>query len=149
MWPSLPGLAQPRIRLMAVERGRGALAPLGRLQGARELAREELADAHRWGAPRALGRAVRIAGQVSEAETGVPLLREALQVLAESPALLECAKALIELGAAVRRAGGPQSPSSCSAAGSSRPNCGAAPLVSAYGELCRMGYSESCRCISG
>ena len=79
-----------------------ALHRLGRCSEARKLAAEEVALARRWGAPTALGRALRIAGLVHGDPTGLALLREATTVLAGSPARLEYAKALIDTGAALR-----------------------------------------------
>jgi DNA-binding CsgD family transcriptional regulator len=80
-----------------------ALARVGRVAEASELAREELALARTWGAPGALGRALRVLGTV-EGEEGVPRLREAVSVLDGSIARLEHAKALAALGSALRRA---------------------------------------------
>jgi DNA-binding CsgD family transcriptional regulator len=82
-----------------------ALLALGRQAEARTLAAEELTLARRWGAPRALGRALRVAGSIEGGEDGFTLLRQAVKILAPSPARLEHAKALIELGAALRRSG--------------------------------------------
>jgi len=81
-----------------------ALLELGDEQEARRLASEELALARTWGAPRALGQALRVAGLVEGGEDGLALLREAVEVLTDSPAKLEHAKARTELGAALRRA---------------------------------------------
>ena len=81
-----------------------ALRRLGDADEARRLAREELALARTWGAPRALGGALRVAGLVAGGEVGLALLEEAVDVLADSPAKLEHAKARTELGAALRRA---------------------------------------------
>jgi DNA-binding CsgD family transcriptional regulator len=75
---------------------------LGREDEARELAQAELKRARRWGAPRGLGRAMRTAGLL---DGDIAQLREAVDVLAASPARLEHAKALVDLGAALRRAG--------------------------------------------
>jgi DNA-binding CsgD family transcriptional regulator len=80
-----------------------ALLQLGDQQQARRLAAEEVELARRWGAPRALGRALRAAGLVEGGATGLQLLREATAVLSDSPALLERAWALTDLGAALRR----------------------------------------------
>lgn len=80
-----------------------ALFSLGRPDEARALAAEELVLARRWGAPKALGRALWVSGLVQGGEPGLLLLRAAIEVLAASPARLEHAKALIELGAALRR----------------------------------------------
>ena len=82
-----------------------AMYRLGRCDEARELAYEEVALARRWGAPTALGRALRVAGTIQSDRGGLGLLREATSVLAGSPVRLEYAKALIDIGAALRRAG--------------------------------------------
>src|SRR5204863_161632 len=68
------------------------------------LAEEEVELARTWGAPRALGAALRAAGLVEGGERGLKLLEDAVEVLRESPAKLEHAKARTELGAALRRA---------------------------------------------
>ena len=54
------------------------------------------------GAPRTVGRALRVLGTVQR-EKGLDTLREAVAVLESSPAKLEHAKALAALGAAIRR----------------------------------------------
>jgi DNA-binding CsgD family transcriptional regulator/predicted negative regulator of RcsB-dependent stress response len=82
-----------------------ALLTLGRRGEARALAAEELDLAQRWGAPRALGRALRVAGLVEGGEEGLVLLQEAVDVLAPSPARLEYAKALVDFGTALQCAG--------------------------------------------
>jgi ATP/maltotriose-dependent transcriptional regulator MalT len=62
--------------------------------------------AGRWGAALPLGRALRVAGLVAEDPARrVELLRQAVVVLEPSAARLECAKALIDLGVAIRHAG--------------------------------------------
>jgi DNA-binding CsgD family transcriptional regulator/tetratricopeptide (TPR) repeat protein len=81
-----------------------ALLQLGRTEEARPLVEEELELARAWGAPRALGAALRAAGLVAGGKEGLALLQEAVEVLADSPAKLEQAKARTELGAALRRA---------------------------------------------
>ena len=68
------------------------------------LAEEELARARRFGAPRALGIALRVAGLCQGGKRGLGLLEESVEVLQESPAALERATSLCELGAALRRA---------------------------------------------
>jgi DNA-binding CsgD family transcriptional regulator/tetratricopeptide (TPR) repeat protein len=80
------------------------LLQLGRPEEAAPLAREELELARTWGAPRALGAALRAAGLVEGGREGIALLQEAVELLAGSPAKLEQAKARTELGAALRRA---------------------------------------------
>jgi DNA-binding CsgD family transcriptional regulator len=81
-----------------------ALHQLGEQDEARRLAGEELELARAWGAPRALGAALRAAGLTEGGDHGLALLEEAVQVLGDSPAKLEHAKARTELGAALRRA---------------------------------------------
>jgi len=81
-----------------------ALHQLGEQDEARRLAGEELELARAWGAPRALGAALRAAGLTEGGEHGLALLEEAVQVLGDSPAKLEHAKARTELGAGLRRA---------------------------------------------
>jgi DNA-binding NarL/FixJ family response regulator len=77
---------------------------LGDREEARRLAGEELDLARGWGAPRALGAALRAAGLAEGGADGLALLEQAVAVLADSPAKLEHAKARTELGAALRRA---------------------------------------------
>jgi DNA-binding CsgD family transcriptional regulator len=72
---------------------------------ARELAEEGLRRARIFGAPRALGVALRGAGLATGGVAGLALLEEAVAVLARSPSRLEHARALVALGAARRRAG--------------------------------------------
>jgi DNA-binding CsgD family transcriptional regulator len=82
-----------------------ALSQLGRHQDARQLADAELADVRVFGAPRALGIALRTAGLARGGPEGLALLRESVAALDRSPALLERARSLAELGAALRRSG--------------------------------------------
>jgi DNA-binding CsgD family transcriptional regulator len=76
---------------------------LGRVAEAQELAEEELELAHRYGAPRPLGRALRTFGLALGGNEGEQRLHEAVELLAPSTAQLEHAKALVDLGAALRR----------------------------------------------
>jgi DNA-binding CsgD family transcriptional regulator len=82
-----------------------ALLRLGQPESARELAQAELADVRGFGAPRALGIALRVAGLAHGGEHGLELLEESVATLKRSPAMLERAHSLTELGAARRRAG--------------------------------------------
>jgi DNA-binding CsgD family transcriptional regulator len=82
-----------------------ALLRLGEREAAREMAQAELADVRVFGAPRALGIALRVAGLAHGGEGGLGLLHESVATLRNSPALLELAHSLTELGAALRRAG--------------------------------------------
>jgi DNA-binding CsgD family transcriptional regulator len=70
-----------------------------------QLVHAELADARRFGHPRALGIALRTLGLLEGGVRGRRRLEEAVQILAGSPARLEHARALVELGAAMRRSG--------------------------------------------
>ncbi|WP_327592666.1 helix-turn-helix transcriptional regulator [Streptomyces chartreusis] len=82
-----------------------ALHYLDRGGEARVIADENLNLARRWGAPRALGRALRVSGLISPEQDRLELFEKAVEVLKESPAYLEYAKALVDLGAALRKAG--------------------------------------------
>lgn len=82
-----------------------AAAQTGDRERGRVLAEEEVSVARRFGAPRPLGVALRAAGLVEGGGPGIELLREAVSVLETSPAALEHARALIDLGAALRREG--------------------------------------------
>jgi DNA-binding CsgD family transcriptional regulator len=77
---------------------------LDRTDEARALAAEELALARRWGDPCAIGASLRALGLVEGGKAGIGLLHEAVEVLAGSEARLEHARALVDLGAALRRA---------------------------------------------
>ena len=79
------------------------LRRLGRNDQARALADEELALARRWGDPLAIGACLRVLGLVAGGEARIGLLRKAVEVLAGSEARLEHARALVDLGAALRR----------------------------------------------
>jgi DNA-binding NarL/FixJ family response regulator len=72
---------------------------------AAELIEEDVQLARRWGAPGALGGALRTRGLVLGDQDGEDSLREAVKVLDGSICKLEHAKALVELGAMLRRAG--------------------------------------------
>ncbi len=74
---------------------------LGEVEEARALAAEDLERARRWGSARGIGMALRAGALVEGAP--VDRLREAVDVLAGSPAWLEHARALVDLGAAMRR----------------------------------------------
>jgi DNA-binding CsgD family transcriptional regulator len=82
-----------------------ALLRLGQQQRACQFADTELGDARVFGAPRGLGVALRVAGLARGGQEGLALLRESVAVLGGSPALLERAHSLAELGGALRRSG--------------------------------------------
>lgn len=77
----------------------------GRTEEARAIAREGVEIARAWGAEWPLGTAFRAAGLVEGGGAGIALLREAEELLAPSPARLEHARVLVDLGAALRRNG--------------------------------------------
>ena len=77
---------------------------LDRNDEARELAADELAITRRWGDPHTIGAALRVLGLVEGGTAGIGLLREAVEVLAGSQARLAHTRALVDLGAALRRA---------------------------------------------
>ncbi|MEA2450197.1 MAG: hypothetical protein QOG63_2129, partial [Thermoleophilaceae bacterium] len=81
------------------------LRALGDRDQAWRLAEEELAIVRRVGVPRAIGVALLAAGVVDLNGDGLELLREAVVTLERSEARLEHARALVELGAALRRGG--------------------------------------------
>jgi DNA-binding CsgD family transcriptional regulator len=78
---------------------------LGARAEARALAAEEVTLARAFKGPRTLGVALRAAGLVEGGRRGIELLHQAVPVLEESGARLEHARALADLGAALRRAG--------------------------------------------
>jgi DNA-binding CsgD family transcriptional regulator len=68
------------------------------------LARSELSNAQRLGSARLTGIALRTLGVLEGGQLGLDRLHEAVTVLERSDAPLELARALVELGAALRRA---------------------------------------------
>jgi DNA-binding NarL/FixJ family response regulator len=81
-----------------------ALDRCGRTAEALALAQEEVDLARHWGRAGTTGRSLRVLGTLGR-EAGVPHLNEAVQVLTDSPAQLELARALSALGSTLRRAG--------------------------------------------
>jgi len=81
-----------------------ALASAGEAQAARASAESYRRSAERWGTSRVKGIALHCQGIVEGGEPGTELLREAVAMLRRSPARLELARALTDLGAALRRA---------------------------------------------
>ncbi|MBL1083485.1 AAA family ATPase [Streptomyces actinomycinicus] len=80
------------------------LHALDRDEEARRLAAEELDFARQWGADHVIGRALRIYGLLHCGPEGIGLLEQAEKTLRHGPARLEHAKALVDLGSALRRA---------------------------------------------
>jgi DNA-binding CsgD family transcriptional regulator len=81
-----------------------AFAALGDGDEARRTAMDDLERARRWGAASGIGVALRASALVDAGAASVDRLCEAAEVLAHSPARLEHARALTDLGAALRRA---------------------------------------------
>jgi DNA-binding CsgD family transcriptional regulator len=81
-----------------------ALAAIGDGEGARRMAVDDLERARRWGAASGVGIALRATALIEGGQAAVERLREATEVLRDSPAQLEHARALTDLGAAMRRA---------------------------------------------
>ena len=81
-----------------------ALAAMGDSERARQMAATDLERARRWGAASGVGVALRATALVEGGAASLDRLREAAGVLDGSPARLEHARALIDLGAALRRA---------------------------------------------
>ena len=82
-----------------------SLAELGHHDEARNLAADEVHRAESFGAPRAIGIALRAHALVGPAAERAKGLEAALEVLAPSPARLEHARVLVDLGATLRAAG--------------------------------------------
>ncbi len=82
-----------------------ALAALGETDKAARLARRQLEIARQVGVPGVLGRSLRAAALVTGGEERLGLLQEAVSVLESSPARLELAHALADLGTELSRAG--------------------------------------------
>jgi DNA-binding CsgD family transcriptional regulator len=80
-------------------------ACLGERDQARELVAQELTLARAFGAPHALGTALRASGLIESGDVGVDRFAEAVAVLDQSGIDLELARALTDYGAALRRAG--------------------------------------------
>jgi DNA-binding CsgD family transcriptional regulator len=82
-----------------------SLAELGRHKEARALADEEVRRAKSFGAARAIGIALRAQALVGPAAERTRRLERTVEVLAPSPARLEHARSLVDLGAALRAGG--------------------------------------------
>jgi tetratricopeptide (TPR) repeat protein len=82
-----------------------ALAALGREDEARALTARELAAARAFGAPRRYGVALSACGPLDPDPLGLERLREAVALLDGTPARLDHARALVNLGAGLRERG--------------------------------------------
>ena len=115
-----------------------ALLGLGERDQARQMADAELADVEVFGGPRALGVASRVAGLTRTGDEAIDLLGQSVQVLRSSPAVLERARSLLELGAALRRRGQRSAARDPLAeALDLAARCGAPPLVQRAGDELR------------
>jgi DNA-binding CsgD family transcriptional regulator len=101
-WGEL-GCCHPVLASWRVE-ATDALVRLDDSDGARKLAGEQLDLAERLGTPGARGTALRAMARAAPADQRIPLLERAVSILSDSPAGLEHARALVDLGAALRRA---------------------------------------------
>lgn len=81
-----------------------ALLSLGEREQALSRARDAVARARRWNTPRAIGSTLRALGLVEGGPEGLAALHEAVATLEHSPARLELARALVDLGGGMRRA---------------------------------------------
>ena len=82
-----------------------AAAQLADPSQALDLANEELRLARGFGAPAPIGRALHALGQVARGDAGLEALRASVGILEGSGASLDRARALVDYGAALRRAG--------------------------------------------
>ncbi len=103
---TMPGLSGVRSRLSPTRRA--ALTTRRRRSPPRQ------SRARNFGADDYLGTALRVAGVVATEQAGVPILEEAVSVLERSHARLEHARALTDLGAALRRGNQRSEPASIS-----------------------------------
>jgi ATP/maltotriose-dependent transcriptional regulator MalT len=81
------------------------LAALGQRDDAARLAEEQLALARAFGTARTVGASLRALGLLEPGERGIEMLQQAVAALDGSPAPLEYGRALVDLGAALRRSG--------------------------------------------
>jgi DNA-binding CsgD family transcriptional regulator len=82
-----------------------ALVQAGRRDEARDVAAEHVTVAEAWGATWPLGVALRGAGLAEGGSEGIEMMQRAVAILGPTPARLELARALVSLGAALRRHG--------------------------------------------
>jgi DNA-binding CsgD family transcriptional regulator len=80
-----------------------ALPMIGRTHQASQAAEDELAWAKTWGAPRFIGMALRAKAHASHDIHQIQTLQAAVTALQNTPARLELARALCDLGATLRR----------------------------------------------
>jgi DNA-binding CsgD family transcriptional regulator len=83
------------------------LAQMGRREEGTELARQEIELTRAFGTPRSTGVALRGLGLALGGEDGVEQLKRSVAALEQAEAQLELCRSMVELGAAIRRAGRP------------------------------------------
>jgi len=110
----------------------GALARLGRAEGAAAVARRELDAALAFGAPRRTALALASCGELDSGADGLVQLRQAVELLHDSPARLARARAMVSLGVGLRRRDEPLAAREPLAAGLDlAQQCGAVALAEA------------------
>jgi DNA-binding CsgD family transcriptional regulator len=115
----------------------------GDADAARAFAREQLARAERWSSPSGRGLALSTAGLAHGGEEGIAQLAEGAELLGASPARLDHARALTDLGTALRRAGRPaQAREPLRAALDAATACGASALASRAHEELRIAGAK-------
>ena len=82
-----------------------ALVTLGRADEARRLAKRELSDAAAYGAPRRHAIALSLSGLLDPTDDGIARLHQAVAILERTPARVEHARALVNLGEGLRLRG--------------------------------------------
>jgi DNA-binding CsgD family transcriptional regulator len=100
-WNTFPTLVPPLLVAPA-------LAAPGDAEETAARAERMLREARTWDTPRAIGMALHACGLAEVGERGLDMLGEAVAVLDESPARLEHAHALADLGGALRQSGRPE-----------------------------------------
>ena len=98
------GMTNPAVVDWRAHAGR-AMAASGDRAGGRELIQTELSQAQAFGAPGAVGRAMRALASVSAPAEALETMEAAVELLRPSQAALERATAMVDFGAALRRAG--------------------------------------------
>lgn len=100
----LVGVRNPMSVPWRIEAGL-VIARLGDPKGGLDLLEPALTRATRFGAARGIGMALRAKGLILGGTTGIELLEQAASALARSPSQLEHARAMVDLGASLRRQG--------------------------------------------
>ena len=115
-----------------------SLAQLGRHDEAQRLAKRGLDDARTWGTAHSIGQAQRELGVLTGGSEGLDILRESVRTLEGSPARLEHARSLVELGSAFRLGGARSDAKRALDHGLELAHgCGARPLETRAGEELR------------